>query len=418
MAPNDESRSFPIAPLEEHEVPGFFETDAQAFGARMPKGVKELIERVMNAERIVASRDSGEVVGTAASEASTMTLPGLTRLPAAMVVAVSVVPSHRRQGRLTSLMRYQLSDLRDRGEPLASLYASEGGIYGRFGYGQATFGSTYTLDKRTARLARPASEFGHGRVRLLGREQALEAFPAVFADYAPTRAGELARDGEIDFLTAVGDPGGDELVRRFNAVYEADGRIDGYVGYEIAARDETGTKPRRVIAHEICALTTAACVGLWDFLLGIDLTVELEARNRPVDEPIRWLLNDPRQLQTTRSGDRTWIRLVDVGAALAGRHYGSVGSLVLAVDDRVCDWNAGCYRVSVDEEWGPAEIARTDDAPDLELEASTLASIYLGGVSPVALATVGRVGEVSPGSVHKMARMFANDQPPFCLTNF
>ena len=35
-------------------------------------------------------------------------------------------------------MRRQLEDVRDRGEPLAGLFASEGAIYGRFGYGLAT----------------------------------------------------------------------------------------------------------------------------------------------------------------------------------------------------------------------------------------------------------------------------------------
>jgi predicted acetyltransferase len=421
MAPDDASRdgtgSSPVSPLREGELDTFFEIDAAAFGARMSAGFLELVTANMNLDRVVASRDEGVVVGTAASEHSMMTVPGLDRLPTAMVIAVAVGPSHRRQGRLRSLMAYQLDEIRGRGEILATLFASEGGIYGRFGYGQSTFGSTYALDKRVARLARPVADFAAGRTRLLNRDQAAEAFPAVYSEYAPTRAGEVDRL-EIDYMSALGVPGGEELGRRFYAVYEEDGRLDAYVSYEVVSMEHAAHQPRRVVLHELCALTPGAYIAMWDFLLGVDLTVELLTRSRPVDEPIKWLLAEPRQLRCNYTGDRTWVRLVDVGLCLGARRYAVAGDLVIAVDDPFCPWNKGSYRLVVGEDWGTAEVSRTDAEPDIEMDASTLASIYLGGVSPVALAEVGRMVQLAPGAVPTAARMFANDRPPYCLTSF
>jgi len=334
-----------------------------------------------------------------------------------MVVAVAVLPSHRRQGRLRALMRYQLDDLRDRGEAVAVLTASEGGIYGRFGYGQATFASTYALDKRVARLARPARDFASGQVRLIGRNEAADAFPAIYAAYWPTRAGELER-GEIDYLEALGEPGGEDLSRRFYAVYEEADHLDGYAAYEVVSMEPPAHGPRRVLVHELCALTPGSYVALWDFLLGIDLTVELVARSRPVDEAIKWLLADPRQLRCTFLGDHAWIRLVDVATCLRARRYASAGDLVLGLDDHFCPWNSGCYRLVVSEDGGTAEVSSTPRQADVELDASALASIYLGGVSPLALADVGRIAPSSEGAIAAMSRMFANDRPPYCLTHF
>ncbi|MFZ0173832.1 MAG: GNAT family N-acetyltransferase [Acidimicrobiales bacterium] len=420
MAPDDVSRPSlpPVSPLREGEIDAFFGIDAAAFGARMSRGVEELIRKVMTLDRVAASRHDGVPVGTAASEASVMTVPGLGGVPTAVVVAVAVTPSHRRQGRLRALMRYQLDDIRGRGEAAAVLTASEGGIYGRFGYGQATFGSTYTLDKRVARLARPVGDFASGQVRLILRDEAAEAFPAIYAAYWPTRAGELAR-AEIDYLGALGEPGGEDLGRRFYAVFEEAGRLDGYVAYEVAPIESPAHHgPRRVLVHELCALTPGSYVALWDFLLGVDLTAELVARSRPVDEPIKWLLAEPRQLRCTFSGDHAWIRLVDAARCLAARRYATAGDLVVDLDDHFCPWNSGRYRLVVAEDWGLAEVSSTPRPADVELDVSALASVYLGGVSPLALAEVGRIRQLSEGSVAKMSRMFANDRPPYCLTHF
>jgi predicted acetyltransferase len=408
-----------VTPLEEGEMDAFFEIDGVAFGGRMSPPIRELIEAHMTAQRVLATRDGDEVVGTTVSERSAITVPGLNRLPAGLVMGVAVAPSHRRQGRLTALMRRQLDEMRQGGEVLAALYASEGGIYGRFGYGMATFGSRFELDKRVARLDPAATRRTSGRIRLLDRDKAAEAFPAVYAEYAPTRAGEIDRHNVLDFLNVLGDPGAEDLSRRFYAVYEEGGRIDGYVGYEVVpVTSLPDVWARRVICHELCHLTTPAYVALWQFLLGIDLTEEIQASGRPVDEPLRWLLTVPRHLRTVFSGDRSWIRLVDVPKALAGRRYPQPGTLTLDVEDGFCSWNAGRYRLHVSEEWAPGEVERTEGPADIELDVSTLASIYLGAVRPSQFAMSERICEKTGGALVRADRMFASDRPPSCLSEF
>src|SRR6266496_2918051 len=66
-------------------------------------------------------------------------------LPATGVTFVAVMPTYRRQGVLSSLMRRQLAAVRDRGEPLAILWASEAVIYGRYDYGRASWHLDFTL---------------------------------------------------------------------------------------------------------------------------------------------------------------------------------------------------------------------------------------------------------------------------------
>lgn len=406
-----------VSPLRDGELEAFFDLDAAAFGMRMPVGFEALVRKSIRFDRVAASRDGGSLVASAVSEPTLMTVPGLARCRTALVVGVAVLPTHRRQGRLRSLMRYQLDDLRGRGEAMAVLFASEGGIYGRFGYGPATFASSYSIDKRVASLAASSAELVAGGVHLVQREQAAEAFASVYTAYAPRRAGEVDR-GEIDFHHALGEVGSEELSRRFYAVYEEAGRLDGYVAYETAPSPPPPEGARRLEVHELCSLTPAAYAALWDFLLGVDLTPELLAEHRPVDEPLRWMLSEPRQLRCGFTGDRTWVRLVDVASCLAGRRYALAGDLVIGVHDEFCPWNSGRYRIVATEDWCEPEVSRTDAEPDLEMAASTLASLYLGGVSVRALAEVGHVRAKSSAAVTRGNRMFANDRPPYSLTHF
>ena len=78
-------------------------------------------------------------------------------LPAAGVTFVAVLPTYRRRGVLSSLMRRQLADVRDRGEPLAILWASEAVIYGRYGYGRASWQLGFTLRRGEGGLSRAAA---------------------------------------------------------------------------------------------------------------------------------------------------------------------------------------------------------------------------------------------------------------------
>ena len=95
-------------------------------------------------------------------------------MPIAAVTLVGVQPSHRRRGILTQMMRRQLDHAHERGEPVAALWATEGSIYPRFGYGLATTSVSIEADRdrmrfRAARRARrPRSARRRGGVAAAG----------------------------------------------------------------------------------------------------------------------------------------------------------------------------------------------------------------------------------------------------------
>ena len=157
---------------------------------------------------------------------------------------------------------------------------------------------------------------------------------------------------------------------------------------------------RGVFLEELCAVSEDAYAALWTYLLGIDLTEELRTRGRPIDEPLRYMLEDQRQLRTASWGDRTWVRLVDIPEALSLRRYEEEGELVLEVDDPFCPWNGGRFRLSVDGA-GSAVVERVGAAPDLVLPAAVLGALYLGGAPFAGMAEVGRVEERVDGSARR-----------------
>jgi predicted acetyltransferase len=141
-------------------------------------------------ERLVAETDrwhaaveDGRIIGGAAAASYRMTVPGGGQVAVAGVTAVGVQPTHRRRGIATALMRAQLDDVRERGEPLAALFASEGGIYGRYGYGAAAFLGEINLEVERSAFVR-----GHrstGRMRLLDRAEHAAPGRQRELDFAP-----------------------------------------------------------------------------------------------------------------------------------------------------------------------------------------------------------------------------------------
>lgn len=85
------------------------------------------------------------MVGTSAAFPQRMSVPG-GELGCAGVTIVSVLPTHRRRGILTRMMARLFEQALEAGEPLAALLASEGGIYGRFGFGVAVQAAQIELD--------------------------------------------------------------------------------------------------------------------------------------------------------------------------------------------------------------------------------------------------------------------------------
>ncbi|WP_336054579.1 GNAT family N-acetyltransferase [Streptomyces sp. CA2R101] len=388
----------------------------RAFGGVPPSGEERALRRALTeAERSLAVWDDGECVGTAGAFSFGLTVPGGAEVPVAGVTAVSVRATHRRRGLLRSMMRHQLADVRERGEPLAVLTASEPAIYGRFGYGPAALDMQLTVD--TVRLAAPELPGVDGvRLRLVDPSAALPECERVYARLVPGRPGMLARRpgwAGLALLDAPGERDGAGVLQC--AVAEVDGEVRGYVRYAVKVVWEDAGASGVVRVRDIEALDPVVYAALWRFLFGIDLTSSVTVSSRPVDDALPHLAGDLRRcLPVLR--ESLFVRPVEVGGALAARTYRTPVDVVLEVADPFCPWNAGRWRLTGDGTG--AVCARTTDPAELALSVRELGSAYLGGVALTSLAAAGRVRELRPGALAAASVAFGSDVAPWLPHEF
>jgi predicted acetyltransferase len=357
-------------------------------------------------ERMHAAWSDGAVVGGAGAFTFNLSVPG-GDLPTAGVTVVGVYPTHRRRGVLRALMRTQLDDAHERGEPLAALWASEETIYGRFGYGLASFCGEMSLPREYATFAQPVEP--EGTLRFLQPADVLETIAPVFERVRAQCPGMFSRNELWWKNREIADPED----RREGAgpkrwiAYERDGAVEGYAAYRHRPDFEQGTSTAELRVLEALGATPTALRDLWGYLLAVDWVATVKSFLIPPDHPLFLLLATPRRLRY-RMGDALWARIVDIGPALSGRRYSADGSIVLEVVDDFCPWNEGRWKLAD----GTAQ--RTSNEPDLRLPVQSLGSALLGGVSFAALSRAGRVEEVREGALSRADALFRWDRHPWC----
>ena len=376
----------------------------QYFGARPDDERLERFSKVLDLDRTHAALEDGEIVGGGGAFSFDMSVPGGS-LPCAGVTVVGVYPTHRRRGVLRALMDVQLRDVHERGEPIAALWASEETIYGRFGYGIASWAGDVKIAREWGAFAQPLER--RGQTHFVTADEALELFPPIWEALRRERPGIHARTRNWWELRTLRLPEAEkENPKRFVAL-DLDGETQAYAIFRTHSGFEEGVSNARTEVIEAIAATPQATAEMWRFLLDIDWTANFEAGLLPPDHPLFLLLASPRRARY-RMGDGLWVRVVDVGAALSGRAYVSDGSIVLDVRDAVCPWNEGRWKL----ESGSAE--RTDDAADLAMDVSSLGSAYLGAISFDELRGAGRVEELIDGAVRRADALFGWRPLPWC----
>jgi predicted acetyltransferase len=365
--------------------------------------------KMLPLDRFYAAYDNGTPVGTAADFPFLLTVPG-GELAAGGVTWVGVMPSHRRKGILTQLMRRELDDIHERGEPLAVLWASEAAIYGRFGYGIAA--PTVQMDADKSRFAFRDDPGPQGRVHMVELGDAVDPCMRIYDEVRTRIPGFTARNREWWETYRLADP---EQWRQGNSpkyvgVVELEGEPQAYAIYRIKQDWQQGVSHSRVRLVETLATSTTAERELWRFVFGIDLIARVDGRHDP-GSPLFLMVVDPRSLNL-RVSEGLWLRLVDVEGALAGRSYAGDDEVVVEVRDEFCPWNLGRWRIGGDG------VVRTDDDAELELDVADLASAYLGAFSFSSLAAAERVRELSDGGLARADALFRTDRPPYCPEDF
>ena len=359
---------------------------------------------VLPPERMLAAHVDGSVAGGAGAFPFELTVPG-GRVRAAGITVVGVFPTHRRRGVLRAMMRAQLDRVRELGEPVAYLWASEETIYGRFGYGLASLACSFDLRRERAAFVQPFEP--GGRVRLVEPDEALGLIAPLYDAVAAETPGMFARTREWWESRVLSDPewrrgGGGELQR---AVVEVDGRAEAYALYRLHFSFEDGVSTGVTNVIEAMGTSPEATRDIWRFLLDIDWMASVRAGLLPIDHPLFFLLAEPRRLGF-KVGDGLWLRLVDVEAALGARTYAEGESVVLEVTDSFCPWNEGRYQVPGGD--------RTEAEPDLRVDVTTLGSVYLGGFTFAELARALRLDELAPGAIARADTLFRVDRAPWC----
>jgi predicted acetyltransferase len=366
----------------------------------------------------VAEDHHGRFVANCCVYSMDVTLPAAPGQPAPLaqmagVSAVGVHPTHRRRGLLRQMMAAMFDDARARQEPVAGLLASESVIYGRFGYGYATAGHEYTIDRRESAFLKPAPEIA---IELIDRDDAAKALPPIFDRHRRTRAGEPDRN-ESRWTHIIADPTAERHggTMAFNAVCDG-----GYVRY----RAHEGEHKAKIVIEELRGMTPDIEAALWRFVLDLDLVTTVVAKRRPVDEQLLWRLADPRQLAVTNVEDRLYVRILDVPAALTARGYRRPGRLtldVLAPQDTLDgqdDPAPGRWVLDAGPDGAECRPAKPSEEPDLRLAVTDLGAIYLGGFPASTLAAGGRVEELRPGSLDVADALFATTPAPMTGTGF
>jgi predicted acetyltransferase len=405
---------YELRPVDPGEVDEYVRAVIEAFHRDPDEEEVALWRRYVETDRTLVAFHDGAIVATSGLHSMRLAVPGGT-LPMAGISAVGVQAVHRGRGLFDRMIRGQLEAIRDRGrEAIAGLWASEAGLYDRYGFGLATRLADLTISSPDARLRTPVDGVA---LRAAHPPDVADELAAVYDRVWSDRPGLLARR-PLDWEAWLSDLERDRKgAGRLRAVL-AD-RPDGPAGYALFAvrkQDGDGGRPGDVVELlELQATDPRACAALWEHLLGLSLTRTVRWDRAPEDEPLPHMLTDARAV-TAKLLDALQIRLVDVPRALTARTYAAPVDVVLDVSDPLIPGNAGRWRLAGDGTGVRCE--RTDAAADLALAVTELGAAYLGGTSLATLAAAGRVEERSRGALAAASRAFAGIRAPWAMEEF
>ncbi|MFK4065782.1 GNAT family N-acetyltransferase [Streptomyces sp. NPDC029674] len=337
--------------------------------------------------------DDGELVGLLAAFPFTLSVPG-GELPCPCVTFVSVAPTHRRRGVLSGMVAELFARATADGSPIAALWASEDAIYGRFGFGPATHGHTLEIDSRRPLALRITPD--DRPLRLVDPSDAPELLAAYYDRTRTERAGRIARTEawwREEWLVAEDEEDDELSPPRVVVLGDPAGPLGGYAIYRTKTRDDA---PGLVRVDDLEADTPAAAAALWRYLASIDLTGQIRAWGRPVDDPLHLFAADRDQVRVTGEFPALWVRLIDVRKALEARSWAAPVDVVLDVRDDRLPANEGRHRLTASPDGCAYE--RTEDPADLTLAVRDLAACYLGGTTTDAVVRAGLATEHTPGT--------------------
>ncbi|MBA3906264.1 MAG: GNAT family N-acetyltransferase [Pseudonocardiales bacterium] len=381
------------------------EVDARGFGNHQSDADLENFKPLFEPDRflLACDPDSGAIVGVTGSYPLEVTLPGGAVLPAPGVTWVSVDPTMRRRGILRAMFTEQHAGFVEDGLVLSLLTASEGAIYGRFGYGVTTLNRSFEILRRRAVFRADVPD--PGGVRYLDAEAARKHAPEVHRRWCARTPGAVTRSDAMWDMWFRDDErwrgGGSGL---FYLAHR-----DGFASYRVHHSDDSAA------VQDMFAATDDAYIALWRVLLGLDLVEKVTGyKSVAMDDPLPLMLADPRRVQTTHLDDGMWSRVLDVPAALAARTYAAEIDVVLDVHDGFLG-RGGRFRLRGGPEGATCDP--TDATADVEFAIGVLGSLLFGAGRATTFARAG-LAHGLPEVLRRMDAAFTADRDPQHGTGF
>jgi len=357
-------------------------------------------------------------VATVASWRSPLSLGDARSIEAWAISLVHVAATHRRRGVARALLEGELRAAHAAGIPLAMLTVSEATIYGRWGFGPAAYCADYRIDTRGVRVTAPATP---GRVHRVDAPSLRPLAPAIAARAHDRVGGEVPSDAlHWDRAFALAARTASHAPQLRAARYDdASGEPQGFVLYSVAEHPDDFSAHTLTVEH-LCAATDDALVALWRYVLDQDLVGTVQAALRPVDDPLPWMVSNPRAVQTVARREHLWLRILDAPAALAARRYAVADAVLLRVTDAL-GFAEGAWMLTTTAD-GTATVTAHAGEPDgaavIDLGVEALGALLLGGTPVEALRVAGRLAEGAPGSADRLAALLRPTRAPHLSTWF
>ncbi|MFE7275372.1 GNAT family N-acetyltransferase [Streptomyces sp. NPDC057623] len=411
-----------VRPITEADVPDWIRAVNTGFLRTPYVSAEEIADRgsYIDLPRTLGAFDAGRCVATFRSFAQEITAVGGAPVPADAISNVTVTPTHRRRGLLTRMMDHDLAAAKDRGDVVATLIAAEYPIYGRYGFGPATWTTQWTVDvPRTGLDPRWAGPEDGGRIDIVDGADVRKTGPELFERVRRAQPGAVDRD-ERWWQVNTGALRLDRVpwTDPFFAVYRsAGGEVQGLASYTADDHWSEGKKqPLNTASVQwLIAVTPDAERALWRYLCSIDWVMTVKSNWRAPDDLLPFLLPDPRSAGVTSHADWLWVRILDVVRALEARTYEGQGALVIEVVD-AGGLTGGRYRLEASA--GGSSCTPTTAAAELSLDIADLGCLWLGDESAVRLAALGRVREERAGAALVADALLRTSRRPWCPDTF
>ncbi|MFJ8538686.1 GNAT family N-acetyltransferase [Streptomyces sp. NPDC093591] len=411
-----------VRPIAEADIPDWIRALNTGFLRTPDVAETEIADRssYIVPARTLGAFDAGRCVATFRSFAQEITAVGGAPVPADAISNVTVTPTHRRRGLLTRMMAHDLAAAKERGDVVATLIAAEYPIYGRYGFGPATWTAQWTIDvPRTGLDPRWAGPEDGGRIDIVDGADVRKIGPELYERVRRAQPGAVDRD-ERWWLVNTGVLRLDRSpwTEPFFAAYRsAGGEVQGLVSYTADDHWSEGKKQPLNTAgvNWLIAASPDAERALWRYLCSIDWIMKVKSGWRAPDDLLPFFLPDPRAAGVTSQADWLWVRILDVVRALEARTYEGQGALVLEVVD-AGGLTGGRYRLEASAEG--SSCTPTKDAAELTLDIADLGRLWLGDESVVRLVALGLVREERAGAAREADALLRTSRRPWCPDMF